>query len=77
MPEVKMKKSFEEYIDFIENELGLQLLAYQKEMLQRLYENEHYYFLPGRDYDRTVFINAAKLLEEIKKEKIQNEQSRN
>jgi hypothetical protein len=61
-------KTFEDCLAFIENELDLQLLAYQKEMLQKLYENEHYYFLPGRDYGRTIFLTAAKLLEEMKRE---------
>jgi hypothetical protein len=64
-----MKKTFEDCLSFIENELGLQLLTCQKEMLQKLYENEYYYFLPGRAYGRETFLKAAELLEEIKKEK--------
>ena len=63
-----MNKSFEDCLDFIENQLGLQLLACQKEMLQKLCENKHYYFLPGRTCGRTIFLEAAKLLEEMKKE---------
>lgn len=63
-----MKRSFEDCLAFIEYELDLQLLTCQKEMLQRLYENEHSYFLPGRDYGKTIFLEAAKLLEEMKKE---------
>lgn len=61
-------KTYEDCLAFIENELGLKLLTCQKKMLQKLYKNEHYYFLPGRDYGRTIFLTAAKLLEEIKKE---------
>lgn len=61
-------KTFEDCLTFIENKLGLQLLDCQKEMLQKLYENEHYYFLPGRDYGRIIFLTAAKLLGEMKKE---------
>ena len=61
-------KTFEDCLSFIENELGLQLLSCQKEMLQKLYENEHYYFLPGRAYGIETFLKAAKLLEEMKEE---------
>lgn len=63
-----MKKTFEDYLYFIERQLGLQLLSYQKEMLRKLYENEHYYFLPGGTYGRETYLNAAKLLDEMKKE---------
>lgn len=65
---MKNKTTFEDCRDFIENQLGLQLLDCQKEMLQKLYKNEHYYFLPGRAYGIATFLKAAELLEGMKKE---------
>ena len=63
-----MKIPFEDYLSFIEDSLGIQLLSYQKEMLQKLYENKYYYFLPYKDYGKTILLTTAKLLEEMKKE---------
>ena len=59
--------NFEDCIDFIENKLGLQLLTYQKEFLRQMYEGKTYYHLPFRS-GKTIFIEAAKILEEFKKE---------
>lgn len=64
-----MVKTFEDCLSFIENQLGVQLLAWQKEALQKIYENELYYYIPGgRGCGKTTFVKAAQLLEEIKKE---------
>ena len=58
-------KTFEDCVVFIENQLGLCLLAWQKESLRMIYENKPCYFLPGRGCGLTVFNKAAKLLEEL------------
>ena len=61
-------KTFEDYLAFIENQLGIYLLSWQKEALRIAYENKPYYYIsPGRFCGRTVFKKATKLLEEIKK----------
>lgn len=61
-------KTFEVCLSFIENELGVQLLAWQKEALQHMYENKPYYFIPGRGGGLTMFNKAQILLEVYKKE---------
>lgn len=62
-------KTCEDCLDFIENQLGIHLLTWQKEALRMIYENNPCeYRLPGRGCGRTVFKKATKLLEEMKKE---------
>ena len=60
--------TFEDYLYFIENELGISMLYWQKECLRMIYENKPYDIPGGRGCGRTVFKKAAKLLEELKKE---------
>lgn len=62
-------KAFEDCLAFIEDQLGVYLLDWQKESLRMIYENKSYYFISGgRCCGRTIFKKAAELLEEMKKE---------
>ena len=69
-----MNKSFDGCIAFIEDELNIHLLSWQKEMLRHIYENKPYYFMPGRGCGLTTFNKAHILLEVYKKEN-NNEQN--
>ena len=63
-----MKKSFEDCLVFIENELGLKLFDYQKTMLRAIYDEE-YPIVQGRLCGKFVAYRAAQLLkEEMEKE---------
>ena len=59
-----MKKPFEDYITFIENELGCKLLDWQKQILRNEYEGKHYCYHFGRISGKYVLYRAAKLLKE-------------
>ena len=63
-----MKKTFEAYLAFIEDELGLQLLSYQKEMLRKLYEKPNLYIIWPPSYGRTYFNIMFELHKELMKE---------
>lgn len=58
-----MKKPFEEYLTFIENELGVQLLCWQKTVLQAIYDGKHPYISCVRS-GKVIMDLAAKLLTE-------------
>lgn len=58
------KPTFEDYIDLIENKMGLKLMYWQKEMLRRLANEERVYI--SQRYGKTVFMEAAKILQELK-----------
>ena len=62
------KLTFEGHLSFIENELSIKLLDWQKEVLQKIYENNPYYFRPARGIGITTLNKAMILLEELKKE---------
>lgn len=70
-------KTFEDCLFFIENTLGIYLLSWQKEVLQKMYENKPFYYRPCRGIGLTTLEKAAILMIEFKKEKIQNESTRN
>ena len=57
-----MKKSFEDCLTFIEDQLGLQLLAYQKEILQKMCDGKQYYFIPMLPGVRRTYLYGLKLL---------------
>jgi hypothetical protein len=59
-----MKKSFEEYLDFIEHELGCKLLDWQKTVLRNEYDGKHYYYNFGRISGKYVVYQAALMLKE-------------
>ena len=63
-----MKLTFEDYLAFIENKLGLQLLDCQKEMLKKICENKTCYYIPARGCGWSMFNAARILLEALKKE---------
>jgi hypothetical protein len=49
------KKPFEDYLDFIENDLGYQFFDYQKALLRKVYECEHFYYCTNR-FDDTHWL---------------------
>ena len=59
-----MKKSFEAYLAFIENELGCKLLDWQKTILRNEYEGKHYCYNFGRISGKYVLYQAARMLKE-------------
>lgn len=58
-----MKKPFEDYIDFIEHELGCKLLDWQKRALRGIYDGK-YPIVQGRLCGKFIAYRAAKLLKE-------------
>lgn len=60
-----MIKDFEEYLDFIENKLGIQLLDWQKVVLQARCEGTPIYYYPSRGMGRDTVMHALKILEAI------------
>lgn len=60
-----MIKDFEEYLDFIENKLDIQLLDWQKVVLRARYEGTPIYYCPSRGMGRDTVMRALKILETI------------
>ena len=58
-----MKKPFETYLNFIENELGVQLLCWQKMALHAIYDG-HYPYISNIRNGKVIMYQAAKLLKE-------------
>lgn len=56
-----MKKPFETYLSFIENQLGVQLLCWQKMVLQAIYDG-HYPYVSGVRCGKSTMIQAVDLL---------------
>ena len=54
--------TFENYLTFIENELNVQLLPYQKEILKMVYEGKQFYYTPARYRDRCITLQGIELL---------------
>lgn len=46
-----MKKPFEDYLDFLENDLGYKLFDYQKALLREVYEGKRLYYCGNRYAD--------------------------
>lgn len=59
------KPTFEQCLDYIETTLGYKLLDYQKELLSKHYNAEKVYFIPGRDYGKTMLKRAQAILNEL------------
>jgi hypothetical protein len=57
-----MKKLFETYISFIENECGYKLLHWQKTVLREIYDGK-YPIVQGRLYGKFDVYRAAEMLE--------------
>ncbi len=58
-----MKKSFETYLSFIENELGVQLLCWQKTALRAIYDG-YYPHISNIRNGKVMMYQATKLLSE-------------
>ena len=58
-----MKKSFEDYLGFIENELGCKLFDWQKTMLRAIYDGK-YPIVQGRLCGKFAAYRAAEILKE-------------
>ena len=61
-----MKKPFEDYLDFLENDIGYKFFDYQNVLLREVYEGKHLYYC-GNRYTNTHWLYDAmqKLKEEI------------
>ena len=57
-----MDNIFENYLAFIESELNIQLLPYQKEILRKVYEGKQVYYMPARYRDRCITLQGLELL---------------
>jgi hypothetical protein len=64
-----MIKDFEEYLDFIENKLDIQLLDWQKVVLRAHCEGNPIYYHPSRGMGRDTVMHALKILEAIEADK--------
>ena len=58
-----MKKPFETYLSFIENELGVKLLHWQKMALHAIYDG-HYPYIYGVRGGKVIMERAAEMLDE-------------
>lgn len=58
-----MKKPFEAYLTFIENELGVKLLCWQKMALRAIYDG-HCPYISGVRNGKVIMYRAAELLKE-------------
>ena len=61
-------ETFDGCLSFIEDYLGIKLLAWQKDVLQDMYENRPVYYRPARGIGMTTLEKAVLLLTEFKKE---------
>jgi hypothetical protein len=61
-------KTYEDCLNFIEDNLGIQLRCWQKEVLRTIYENNPFYYRPASGVGITTLEEAVLLLEEFKKE---------
>lgn len=60
--------SFEEYLDFIENKLGIKMLDFQKEIMRRCYEQKEIYITYPPHAGRTDFRALYAVIKELLKE---------
>ena len=70
-----MKKPLETYLALIENQLGVQLLCWQKMVLQAIYDGHHPY-VSGIRSGKAIMCRAAKLLKDEINQDIGNLPSR-
>lgn len=61
-------KTFEDCLAFIENQLGVQLLDFQKDVLKKLYDNENYVIIYARHSGKMILRYAITLMEIYKME---------
>ena len=67
------KYTFEDCLDFIEDKLGLQLLSWQKDFLQKMYNCEYVCYMPGRGIGKEIAYEAGEILKELMNEENENE----
>lgn len=60
-----MNNTFESYLAFIENELNIKLLPYQKEILRMTYEGKKFYYISSMHYGRGITLQGLELLAKI------------
>lgn len=61
---VLIMETFEDYISYIEDELGVQLLTWQKEALYYYCKHPYAYIYVPKASGRTILKRAIKLLDE-------------
>lgn len=59
-----MKKPFEEYIAFLENDLGYQFFESQKALMRQVYEGKHVYYCANRYCNTHWLYEAMRRLKE-------------
>lgn len=62
------KYTFEDCLSFIEDKLGLKLLSWQKDFLQKIYNGEYGRYMSGRGTGKKVAYEAQKILKELMEE---------
>ena len=55
-------KTFEDCLAFIEHELGIKLLSYQKTLLYEIYEGKQIYYMPARGSNKRILSQSIELL---------------
>ena len=59
-----MNRPFEEYLDFLENDLGYQFFDCQKALMRQVYEGKHYYYCCNRYSDTHWLYEAMRKFKE-------------
>lgn len=59
-----MKKPFEDYLSFLENDLGYQFFDFQKALLREVYEGKRYYYCANRYTDTHWLYDVMRKLKE-------------
>lgn len=70
------KPTYEDALLFIENELGIQLLQFQKEFLRMMFEKETSYFVPSRFCGRRLYLENFKLINQLLTKENDNDNTR-
>lgn len=72
---MKTKRTYEDFLFFAENQLGIRFLEWQKDVLRKVYENKPLYYRPARGIGMTTLEKAVMLLEVFKEDEVSNEQN--
>ena len=59
-----MKKPFEDYLSFLENDLGYQFFEFQKALMREVYEDKHLYYCVNRYHGKHWLYDAMRKLKE-------------
>ena len=60
-----MSHTFEEYINFIEDEFEVKLLPSQKELLKHIYEGKQIYYMPARCSGQRLYWYGFEIIADI------------